>query len=151
LTIKELPAINWIALHQDNDMTQLSRTGKICKRAEKVFENLRDQVIDEFGLSDDFLAIHRANVAIELMKCEMLQTGDRTLIFHIQMEEKFVSDLLKPIGNNSNLYDAMVWIKRQQISFDENKISTFWFMKYMDHLMKLVKKNKNPEKINVRK
>jgi hypothetical protein len=35
----------------------------------------------------------------------------------------------------------MVWVKRQQISFDENKVTTFWFLKYMDHLAKLAKKN----------
>jgi hypothetical protein len=135
-----LPAVRWIAMHNEGDLTQLSKTGKICKRARIVFEKIRDEVIDEFGVSNQFLKIHKSNIAIELMKCELLHTGDRTLIFHIQMEEKFIQDTMKSMGK-TNLYDAMVWVKRQQISFDENKVTTFWFLKYMDHLAKLAKKN----------
>jgi hypothetical protein len=124
-------------MHQKNDITKLSRTGKICKRARIVFESIRDQVIDEFGVSEDFLRAHRATINIELLKCQLMHTGDRTLNFHIQMEEKILQDFLKPLtGSKNDLYDAMVWVKKQQIAFDENKVSTFWFLKYMNHLMK---------------
>jgi hypothetical protein len=128
-------------MHSENNLVHISRTGKFCKRARIVFENLRDEVIDEFGVSKDFLDIHKTNIAIELLKCELLHTGDRTLIFHIEMEEKLLEKMLKPM-KEVDLYGAMVWIKQQNISFDENKISTFWFLKYMDHLMKQVSKNK---------
>jgi hypothetical protein len=144
LSIRELPAINWITLHSNNDFTQLSKTGKICHRARLVFERIRDEVIDEFGVTSEFLSIHKANIRIELMKAELMQTGDRSLIFHIEIEEKLLADMLNPM-KSVNLYDAMVWIKRQGISFEENKVSTFWFLKYMDHLMKQVRKNKKPE------
>lgn len=129
----------------------LSKTGKICKRAGIVFEKIKDQIIDEFGASEDFLRIHKANINLELLQCEMLQTGDKSLMFHIEMEEKTISDLLKPLINNSknDFYDAMVWIKKQQISFDENKVSTFWFLKYMDNLMRQIKQSKIKD--NVRK
>jgi hypothetical protein len=145
LTIKELPAVNWISLQTNSDFTQLSRTGKICKRARIVFEKIRDEIIDEFGPSSEFIAIHRASINLELMQSELMRTGDRSLIFFIQIEQKMISDMLAPMGR-VNLYDAMIWIKRQQISFDENKVTTFWFLKYMDHLMKEASKNKKPIK-----
>lgn len=151
MTIKELPAINWIELNKTGDLRLLSKTGKICSKASIVFEKIRDQIIDEFGASEDFLRIHKANINLELLQCEMLQTGDKSLMFHIEMEEKTISDLLKPLINNSknDFYDAMVWIKKQQISFDENKVSTFWFLKYMDNLMRQIKQSKIKD--NVRK
>lgn len=128
-------------MHNNNDLSQLSRTGKICKRARLVFEKIRDEIIQEFGVSPEFLAIHRANINLELLQSEFMRTKDRTLIFEIEMEEKILSDLIKPMQMVNNLYDSMVWVKRQQISFDENKVTTFWFLKYMDHLMKQIKKS----------
>jgi transcription-repair coupling factor (superfamily II helicase) len=138
-------------MHYQNDLTKLSRTGRACKRARQVFEKIRDEIIDEFGVSEEFLRVHRANINIELLKCEMLHTGDKTLNFHIQMEEKILGDLLKPlVGSKNDLYDAMIWIKKQQISFNENEVSTFWFLKYMNHLIKNTPKPK-PEPSHGRK
>jgi hypothetical protein len=134
-------------MHQANDLTKLSRTGKICRRAYTVFEKIRDEVIDNFGVSPEYLRIHRANINLELLRCELIHTGDQTLKFHIQMEEKILQDLIKPAKNSKNdLFDAMVWIKKQQISFDENKVSTFWFLKYMNHLMNEAKEKNKPHK-----
>ena len=127
-------------MHESGDLKKLSRTGKICKRARIVFENIRDQIIDTFGASEEFLKIHRAQIELELLHCELLHTGDKTLNFHIQIEEKIIQDLLKPMTSSSNnLFDAMVWIKKQQIAFNENEVSTFWFLKYMNYLVKQAK------------
>jgi hypothetical protein len=132
--------MNWIEMHQNNDLSKLSRTGKICKRAKLVFEKIRDEIINEFGVSEEFLRVHRTTINIELLRCELLHTGDRTLNFHIQMEEKILEGFLKPlIGSKNDLFEAMVWVKQQQISFDENSVTTFWFLKYMNHLMKQAK------------
>lgn len=127
-------------MHQQDDLTQLSRTGKICKRVRIVFEKIRDEIIDTFGVSSEFLNIHQSNIKLELLRCEYMHTKDRTLIFEIQIEEKFLEDMLKPM-KSINLFDAMIWIKKQQqVSFDENTITTFWFLKYMDYFMKQIKK-----------
>ncbi len=129
-------------MQQNSDFTKLSKSGKICKRARGVFENIRDEIVDTFGVSNEFLRIHRTTINIELLKCELLHTGDRTLNFHIQMEEKILQDFMKPFtGNKNDLFDAMVWIKKQQISFNENEVSTFWFLKYMNHLVNQAKKD----------
>jgi hypothetical protein len=147
MTIKDLPAINWIDLHNTGDYTKLSRTGKICKRVRIVFDKIRDEVIDTFGVSEEFLRIHRANINIELLECELLHTGDNTLKFHIQMEKKILSDFLKPLtGSKNDLFDAMVWIKKQQISFNENEVSTFWFLKYINHLVNQAKEEAKKQK-----
>lgn len=147
LTIHELPAVNWIELHKKNDLTKLSKTGKICKRAIEVLDKIRDEIIDEFGASKDFLKVHRAKIELELLRCEQLQTGDKTLNFHIQIEEKILNDLMKPFtsASKNDMYEAMVWIKKNQISFNENEVSVFWFLKYMNHLIT------NQPKENVRK
>ncbi len=56
-----------------------------------------------------------------------------------------MQDYLKPLvasSKKNDLYDAMVWIKKQQIAFNENEVTTFWFLKYMDHLTKIAKLEK---------
>lgn len=126
-------------MHQKNDISKLSRNGKICKRVRVVFEKIRDEIIDTFGASEEFLKLHRAHINLELLECELLHTGDKTLKFHIQMEEKIIADLMKPLSLKNDLYEAMVWIKKQQISFNENEVSTFWFLKYMTHLINQAK------------
>jgi hypothetical protein len=137
-SIKELPMVNWIELHNTSDLSKLSRTGKICKRAISVYEKLRDEVIDTFGASPEYLKLHRAQIELELLQCELLHTGDRSLQFHIEMEERNVVLMLKP-QEKQDIYQAFVWIKKQGINISEDQVSVFWFFKYMDFLVKELK------------
>lgn len=113
-----------------------------------VLDNIRDEIIDEFGASKEFLRVHKSTIELELLKCEQLQTGDKTLNFHIQIEEKILNDLMKPFTTEykSDMYEMMVWIKKNQISFNENEVSVFWFLKYMNHLINSQTKATNGRK-----
>lgn len=137
MSINELPAVNWIELHKKNDLTKLSKTGKICKRAIDVLDRIRDEIIDEFGASKEYLRVHRATIELELLRCEQLQTGDKTLNFHIQIEEKILNDLMKPftVVAKNDMYEAMVWIKKNGINFNEKDLTVFWFLKNMNYLI----------------
>jgi hypothetical protein len=137
--------VNWIELHNTGDLTKLSKTGKICKRAIRVFDRLRDEVIDNFGASKDYLKLHRSLINLELMQCELLWTGDQSLVFHIEMEERAIQYALKP-KEKEDIYQAFVWIKKQGININEDQVSVFWFLKYMEFLMKESKPKQNVRK-----
>lgn len=137
--------VNWIELHNTGDLTKLSKTGKICKRAITVFEKLRDEVIDTFGASNDYIKLHRSLIDLELMQCELLWTGDQSLVFHIEMEDRAIQQALKP-KEKEDIYQAFVWIKKQGINIKEEEVSVFWFLKYMEFLVKESKPKQNVRK-----
>ncbi len=134
-----MPAINWIELHDTGDLKLLSKTGKICKRAENVFDSLRDQIIDTFGASPEYLKLHRAKIELELLECEKLWTRDKTLQFHIDMAQRDIEGMLKIPVKKNDIYQAFVWIKKQGININEDQVTVFWFYKYMNFLMNEIK------------
>lgn len=137
--------VNWIELHNTSDLSKLSKNGKVCKRATTVFEKLRDEVIDTFGASKDYLKMQKSLVELELMQCELLWTGDQSLVFHIEMEERAIKQSLKP-KEKEDIYQAFVWIKKQGINISEEQVTVFWFFKYMEFLMKEIKPKPNVRK-----
>ncbi len=150
-SIKELPAINWIELHETEDFTKISKTGKICKRASQVFDKLRDEVIDTFGASPEYLKLHRAKIELELLKCEKLWTSDRSLQFHIDMQQREVDEMLNRPVKKTDVYQAFIWIKKQGININENEVTVFWFYKYLNFLIQEAKDSAKAQKANVRK
>lgn len=123
--------MNWIKMHENNDITQCSRTGKVCYLADSVIESLRDEIIDAFGASDKFMLIHNARKDLELLECEMLHTGDKTLKIFIALKKKEIAEMLIGEEKKQDMYLAIVWLKRQGLNFDESNLTVFMYYKYV--------------------
>jgi hypothetical protein len=87
LSIKTMPMYNWVTLFENKDISQISRTGKICKRLNKVCEKLQDEVIDTFGINEDFLQIIKNKIKIEILYADQIETGDRSTGWKIEFLE----------------------------------------------------------------
>ncbi len=142
-SIKELPALNFIEIYETQSLIPLSRTGKLCKRAPVVFDKISDELIDTFGVSDQFKRRQSLIVEHELMLSKLARTGDRSLLFEIQMTEKEIKDLSKD-EEKSDLYRAMVWMNDQGLTFKENEITVFQYYKYLEYLSDKIKAETKP-------
>lgn len=76
--IREMPMYNWVMLYEDKDFTQLSKSGKICKRVAIVYEKIQDQLVDAFGVNEDLLMVLNNKIRIEILYAEQIETGDKS-------------------------------------------------------------------------
>lgn len=134
--------MNWIELYETNDLIHLSRTGKICKRATHVFETLQGELIDKFGTSADYLRQHQLRMDLELMRCEMMHTGDSTLQFHIEMAEAELEKMADVPERKVDMPGSIVWLKKNHININPNQDTVYWYYEYMKSLTdEIAKKN----------
>lgn len=136
-----MPAIKWIELYESNDLIHLSKTGKICKRASLVLDKLQDEIIDSFGASKEFLAMHQSKIELELLLSEKARTKDESLQFDIDMAELEIQEQHRSGNKKADMYSAIAWIKKQGINIDENTMTVFWYYKYMEFLSKQISKS----------
>lgn len=71
-----MPMYRWINIFEYMDLSYISKTGKLCKRAESVYSKLQDELIDTFGISEDFLQILTNKIKIEGYYHDQILTGD---------------------------------------------------------------------------
>lgn len=143
LSIRDIPAVNWFKMYEDADYTQLSRTGKVCGRAQSVHEKLQDQLIDTFGVSEEFKKLHELRKKLEIKRAEYARTGNKLLLFNIDMIAYQIKELSKSDQKKTNLYHAIAWIKDNGITFDENTLTLFWYYTYLEYLSEKARRNKS--------
>lgn len=121
---------NWINFYENNDPKYLSRTGKVCKRINKVYEGLQAELIDNFGISPQFKAILENNIKITLLKTEIALKGDRTRqIFIDKLIQK--NEELEATNPKSDLAENIIAIEKHMgFRIDPKTITVFDFYKY---------------------
>ena len=130
LSIKELPMYNWITLSEENDIKQLSKTGTVCKRVQQVYEKLQDEIIDTFGVNQDFIKIKNKKKQIELLYCEQIRTGDLSTGWKIEMLELDIEDLQNR-QIKSDLYESIIAIEKHLgFKINPKELTVFQFYKY---------------------
>lgn len=134
---------NWISLTEENDFSFLSKTKKICKRASKVYEKLHDQLINEFGVNEDFLRILKNKIKIELYYCSQIETGDKSNQIFIDILEIQNNDLISK-QTKTDLYESIIAIEKiMGFKVDVKKISVFDFYKYSRTISNKMKHEKD--------
>lgn len=130
---------NWISIYEENDLKHLSKNGKICKRVTGVYERLQDQLMDSFGVNEDYLKILRNKIKIELHYAEQIRTKNRSNqafidILEIQNEE------LQSKKSKGDIYESVIMIEQMMgFKFDVKKISVYDFYKYSQMLSNKIK------------
>jgi len=130
LSIKDVPMYNWITLYENEDFTQLSKTGKICKRVTNVYEKLQDEIIDNFWINEDFLKVLKNKIRIELLYADQIETGNKSNQWKIEMLE-IDNDMLSNQKTKSDLYESIIAIEKYLgVSKDPKQLTVYQFYKY---------------------
>lgn len=126
-----MPFVNWIKLHEENNLKYLSKKLKENDYNVFVYEKLNDEIIDTFGASKDFLTKLKIKIDIEIMKAE-----NKPLMF-IEIKEEELKNIEEKKTDNLSFYDLIFQIEKQMnFKIDINKISVFEFYNYCKNLSK---------------
>lgn len=129
-SIKVVPMLNWIELYESNDISQISKTGKVCSYAGKAYERLQDELIDTFGVNEDFLKIFNNKKRIELLYAHQMETGDRSNGWKIQMLELDNQELANK-KTKMDLFESIIAIEKHMgFKINPKELTVFQFYKY---------------------
>ena len=119
MSIKDLPIDNWIRLIEENDYSYLHRKSKKTILNILVFELIQDQIIDNFGVGDDFKKILRNQISMELMAIKQIKTGDYSTQAKIELmgleNEQILNILNSDSSKNEAIQKLIQW--KQKINF----------------------------------
>jgi DNA polymerase elongation subunit (family B) len=133
-SIEELPVSNWWKLHEKNDFKQVLRDSKdeLDDRVIELVKELQNEFISTFGIDENYAQYLRKQIQIELMKINVLKTGDRSLETMIDILEIELEDLTRKEedrGLNSSTIAVEKWMG---FKLDTKKISTFEYYSYIE-------------------
>ena len=132
-SIEDLPVYNWWKLHEKNDFKQVLRTqkDKIDDRVIQVTKDLQNEFISTFGIDANYAQYLRKQIQIELMKIQVIKTGDRTLETMIDILEIELEDLTRK-EEDKGLNTATIAVEKWMgFKLDSKKISTFEYYSYI--------------------
>ena len=130
-SIHELPFVNWVKLHEENNLKYLSKRLKENDFNIFAYENINDEVIDSFGASKEFLTKLKLKIDIEIMKAE-----NKPLLF-IEIKEDELKNIEEKKSENSSFYDLIFQIEKQMnFRIDTKKLTVFEFYNYCKNLNK---------------
>lgn len=130
-SIHDLPFVNWIKLHEENNLKYLSKKLKENDYNVIIYEKINDEIIDTFGASKEFLTKLKIKIDIEIMKSE-----NKPLMF-IEIKEDELKNIEEKKTDNLSFYDLIFQIEKQMnFKIDINKISVFEFYNYCKNLSK---------------
>jgi hypothetical protein len=137
---------NWIMLYEERNYKHLLKSGNLCKRAEKVYELLQDQIVDNFGANEDLLKLLRIETQIELLYAEQVETGDRSNQIFIDIKTIEIDELSK--GQNKTDFYTQVFDMQKHLSYrvDVKEISIFDYYKNMKIISNRLKHERQDKK-----
>lgn len=130
---------NWINIYEKNDLSYISRTGKLCKRAPKVYDKLSDELVDTFGVSEDYMKILRLKIKVEMLWGTIIETKDRSKKVFIDMYEIEIEEL-KAKNKKSDLFDMIIAIEENVgVKMNYKTLTVYEFHKYAKRLSNKIK------------
>lgn len=115
----------WVELYDNESLLPLSKTGELCNLASSIYDNMRDELIDEFGISENFSAILRNNIEIELYYADQIATGDRSSQIFIDIL-RIENAELGSKTSKMDLFDGVAAIEKQQRVAKDALTITVW-------------------------
>ena len=133
VSIEELPVYNWWKLHEKNDFKQVLKDKKdeIDDRVVEVVKELQNEFITTFGIDENYAQYLRKQIQIELMKINVLKTGDRSLETMIDILEIELEDLTRKEEDKGMSGTTIAVEKWMGFKLDTLKISTFEYYSYI--------------------
>ena len=104
-TIDELPAHNYFVISEQKDLTPLvKKKGLIKKKLESIYEAIQAQIINRFGINEQYLQIINLRQQITCLEVDYYLRGDtsaQTFIEILQQELKEILDVSLPDKNET--------------------------------------------------
>jgi hypothetical protein len=125
-----MPSRNWFNMFDNNDLTQLSRTGKVCKHVDEVFERVKDEFMETFGISEDFMKLQRKRIELELLLCKQVQTGNMSDQFFIDFLQDEIKEMQQYKTAKNNLWDTIPWVEHEMGGMHIDTFTTTVFEYY---------------------
>jgi hypothetical protein len=125
-----MPMYNWLNIYEQHNLTYLSKTRKLCKRAEGVYYRMVDELVDEFGVSEDYLRLQSNKVKIEMYYNDQIHTGDYSNQPFIEILE-IDNQELESENSKSDLFDSVISIEKNLgFKLDYKTMTVYEFHKY---------------------
>jgi len=135
-----MPQVKWDNIFEKNSFEPLLRKpGKLCKRVDDVYKKIADELIDEFGISENYRKIFNKENEIELLYIEILQTGDRSRLALIQML-KYDIEKLKDKHKKADTFKTVLYFEGEGIKRDYETITIYEYNKIAGILQERAKK-----------
>jgi hypothetical protein len=130
--LHELPAFNWFRATETKNLTWLlkDRTKKCSQsKLEQVFQDLNDQLIDIFGISDNYL-----NYMLKLLSDNNF---DKTMMLVAQQQ---LEEIAKQFGESKNVLAEKINAERiLGFRIDVKQISVVEYYNYLNEADKIAK------------
>ena len=128
----------FIEIKDDKSLINLCRYGKPDTRVYELYENIEDELINTFGVSDNYLKCLKLKINIELEYAKMFATSDKSHKLLAYALEKELDKLeIKP--TKYSLHDSIVAMNKQGIQANINTITVFDFYNFSESVSKLNK------------
>lgn len=125
-SIDDLPQYNWRMISEKNDLSFLliNKHQKFDKvKIGKVFEQIKDEYIDTFGINENYKKILELRKDIACLGLEMASTGNRVIKNWIRISQLELDNLLST-SNKSKPYETTVRLsKHMGFAINERTIS----------------------------
>jgi hypothetical protein len=95
-TIHEITCYYWFEFLRTNDPVWLlkEKSHKVCGAAPKAYKALQDDIINRFGVSQQFQAYLEKKILIERMYCQQIITGDKSTQAAIEVYELELKEMI---------------------------------------------------------
>ncbi len=146
-SIYDLPQWNWNQIHLTGNYGYIIKKQSYLKlelnnsdHLKQLFNQIYDEYIEEFGLSDNYIKMIEGRKRIAAMQHQYIQTGDRSILNMIEIEEL---EMKNEFNSSEGLrYEAVVMAieKRQSIAIDPKTITVY---KYNNYIRNIKEETKN--------
>lgn len=128
--------LNLINTYEESNLKYLLKKGKLDYRAYAIFENIQNEIIENFGISKDFQNKLKLQIQIERYYNRLFVTGDKTIKMQITNLE---NDLLKFDNKETifDLFDSIVSMQKNGLHVDIKTVTVYEFYKYSQSLSKI--------------
>ncbi len=140
-SIENLPIWNWNKIQETGDYTYLRIdriNGQVTKSEYKILNSLWEKIFDEyiarFGFSSEFISLMEKKKHIALLQLQFIQSGDRSLITFIELEQKELEQLQAENGGEKNsFYKSKTHLEKfLGFQIDVKKTSVVEFHSYIE-------------------
>lgn len=124
---------NWVLLYEENNLSYLLKKPgkKVCKYAKFAFENLKDELIDNFGANKEWLQILNYKIEIYKYYAEQIIINEKSNQVFIDVIEWKINELLQKNKNQKfDMYDNIIAMETAlKRDIDLKKTTVFMFYK----------------------
>ena len=126
---------NWKKIHDTNELKHLF-IGKVeCENEpalERIWVNIYDEYLKEFGLSDEYKDILKLKRNIASFQADYIIKGDRLTLNYINIEKAALESLYGTSKKGSSFRDSLVHLEKMQgIKINTKEITVADYYNYL--------------------